>query len=172
MLLLNAKLTNHKPSYYNINLKPTTRINIMPMSEKAAATDRATVEQVGQAYSDMVGNLFAASRARKEAKARAEADRYQQIESRRLVDSNNILRGNVKTVSESRGQALYAAQAAINVLMRELNIDFESAKTMVFKELDNANYKEKLMDASMNDNPELFTSAGLTSGARAIIDKQ
>ncbi len=143
----------------------------MPMSEQEAATNRATVEQVCQSQADLISGIFAAGRARREAKAQAEADRYQQIESQRLVDSNNILRESVKIVSEGRGMALSTTQAAINVLMRELNIDFESAKTMVLNEVDNSDFNEKLIEASINQDPALF-DVGLTTGARAIIDKQ
>ncbi|MBE8190368.1 MAG: hypothetical protein HAW58_05880, partial [Candidatus Thioglobus sp.] len=81
----------------------------------------------------------------------------------------NILRGNVDIVAENMGHSLCATQASINVLMRELKIDFESAKAMVFEELDNADYKDKLIDASINCNPLLF-SKGFTSGAREIME--
>ncbi len=66
--------------------------------------------------------------------------------------------------------AMATTQSAIEIIMNIHNVSFEVAKDLILKNPNYQQYKDKLISASIDNNPIIYDK-GMVSGAKTIIDR-
>ena len=99
-----------------------------------------------------------------QAQAQAEQDNF------RMQGNLQTLRKNVIKADKGKGLSMAATQSAIDIIMINLNVSFETARQMIFDNPNYQTYEDKLTVAAIN-NDDVIYDKGLCRGGREIIKR-
>ncbi|SMM98828.1 hypothetical protein SPONL_160 [uncultured Candidatus Thioglobus sp.] len=122
--------------------------------------------------SGVIDNIIGASVQRgRDREAQASASRAKRALENETFKLNRAgstiatLRDSLKNRDKNYGDALALLQSAIDIIMDATNVDFETARNMVIENPNLNVYKERLIDATLNNGGV----GSMTSGGRSIV---